>query len=168
MKIKYFFILALSFVFLTNINAQKFGYLNSTELLISHPDVKSADSKLQDYQKQLLASGQKMADIFQQNYEAYVKEANSGTLSKIIMQDRETKLTQEQNEIREYEVQMQQKLVAKREELYKPILDKIQEAINVVGKDNGYTFIFDSGTGGLLHATESENILDLVKSKLGI
>jgi outer membrane protein len=168
MKIKYFFILALSLVFLTNINAQKFGYLNSTELLLLHPDVKSADSNLQDYQKQLLASGQKMADAFQKNYEAYVKEANSGTLSKIIMQDRETKLTQEQNKIREYEVQMQQKLVAKREELYKPILEKIQNAINAVGKENGYTFIFDSGTGGILHATDSENILNLVKTKLGI
>ncbi len=168
MKIKYLFIFALSFVFIANINAQKFGYINSTELLLAHPDVKSADSKLQDYQKQLLQKGQTMADAFQKHYEDYVKKANAGTLSKLQMQEEENKLTQEQNNIRQYEVDMQQKLSQKREELYKPILDKIQKAINEVGKENNYTFIFDAGTGGILHAAESDNIIGLVKAKLGI
>jgi len=155
-------------MFMANVNAQKFGYLNSTELLLAHPDVKSADSNLQAYQAQLLKAGQKMATDFQKNYEAYAKEAQKGTLSKIQMQEREGKLTQEQNKIREYEIQMQQKLGQKREELYKPILDKIQNAINAVGKENGFTFIFDSGTGGILHAEDSENIIGLVKTKLGL
>jgi len=163
MKFKYIFILAISFMFIASTNAQKFGYINSTELLVKHPDVKGADSKLQDYQTQLLSAGQKMADEFQKHYQAYMKQANEGEFSKIQMP-----LTQEQNKIREYEVQMQQKLAKKREELYKPILDKIQEAINAVGKENGYTFIFDAGTGGILHAQESTNVIDLVKAKLGI
>jgi outer membrane protein len=168
MKIKYLFIFALSFVFITSTNAQKFGYINSTELLLAHPDVKSADSKLQDYQNQLLQKGQTMANTFQKHYEEYVKKANAGTLSKLQMQEEETKLTQEQNSIRQYEVDMQQKLAQKREELYKPILDKIQKAINEIGKENNYTFIFDAGTGGILHAVESDNIINLVKAKLGI
>lgn len=168
MKFKYIFILAISFMFIASTNAQKFGYINSTELLVKHPDVKGADSKLQDYQTQLLSAGQKMADEFQKHYQAYMKQANEGEFSKIQMQEKESSLTQEQNKIREYEVQMQQKLAKKREELYKPILDKIQEAINAVGKENGYTFIFDAGTGGILHAQESTNIIDLVKAKLGI
>ncbi len=168
MKFKYLFIIALLFVFVVNINAQKFGYINSTELLLAHPDVKSADSKLQDYQNQLLQKGQTKANAFQKHYEEYMKKANAGTLSKLQMQDEENKLTQEQNEIRQYEVEMQQNLTKKREELYKPILDKIQKAINEVGKENNYTFIFDSGTGGILHANDADNIINLVKSKLGI
>ncbi len=168
MKLKYLFIIAMSIMFVANTNAQKFGYLNSTELLVKHPDVKGADSKLQAYQKQLLSAGQKMAADFQKHYEAYAKDANEGKFSKIQMQEKEGVLAQEQNKIREYEVQMQQKLAKKREELYKPILDKIQEAINKVGKENGYTFIFDAGTGGILHAQESTNVIDLVKAKLGI
>ena len=168
MKIKNFIIIALTFVFITNINAQKYGYINSTELLLSHPDVKSADSKLQDYQNQLLKEGQKLADAFQKHYEEYVKQVNSGILSKIQMQEKENQLAQEQNNIRQYEMEMQQKLVQKREELYKPILDKIQKAINEVGKENNFTFIFDAGSGGILHAEDSDNIINLVKAKLGI
>ena len=168
MKFKYFFILAISFMFIASTNAQKFGYINSNELLSLHPDVKAADSKLQDYQKQLLSVGQKMAGEFQKHYQSYVEVANKGQLSKIQMQEKESALTQEQNKIRAYEAEMQQKLIKKREEIYKPILDKIQGAINAVGKENGYTFIFDAGTGGILNAKENTNVIGLVKAKLGI
>ncbi|HHB51668.1 MAG TPA: OmpH family outer membrane protein [Saprospiraceae bacterium] len=168
MKIKYLFIVVTSIFMMSNINAQKFGYINSTELLLLHPDVKSADTKLQEFQNQLLSKGQKMANDFQKHYEDYMKEANAGTLSKIQMQERENNLTQEQNKIRQYQVDMQQQLEQKRQELYQPILDKIQKAINEVGKENNYTFIFDAGTGGILHADESDNLLNLVKTKLGI
>ena len=168
MKVRFIILVVLSFIFTININAQKFGYINSTELLMTHPDVKSADSQLQAYQKQLFAKGQQMAQEFQKHYEAYVKDVNSGLLSKIQMQERESALAQEQNKIREYELEMQQKVAKKREELYKPILDKIQNAINEVGKENNYTFIFDAGTGGILHADSSDNVLNLVKAKLGL
>jgi len=168
MRIRIFLFLVLGFIFITNINAQKFGYINSTELLMAHPDVKSADAKLQEFQKQLFAKGQQMAQEFQKHYEAYVKDVNAGLLSKIQMQEKENALAQEQNKIREFEVEMQQKIAKKREELYKPILDKIQQAINEVGKENNFTFIFDAGTGGILYAEESDNIIDLVKAKLGL
>ncbi|HAQ37242.1 MAG TPA: molecular chaperone Skp, partial [Saprospirales bacterium] len=37
-----------------------------------------------------------------------------------------------------------------------------------VGKEEGYTFIFDSSTGVILHASETENVFDKVKVKLGL
>ncbi|MEZ4907383.1 MAG: OmpH family outer membrane protein [Saprospiraceae bacterium] len=120
------------------------GYINSTDLLMLHPDVKSADSLLNDYQNQLLQEGQKLVDDFQKNYQAYVKDANEGNLSKIQMAEQENDLTEQQNKIRDYETDMQQKDIEKREDIYQPILDKIQMAINEVGIENQYTFIFDS------------------------
>ena len=41
-------------------------------------------------------------------------------------------------------------------------------AIDNVAKEGNYTFIFDSGSGSFLYAAESENVLSLVKSKLGL
>ncbi len=168
MKFKYILTLVVVLAVTTFSNAQKFGYLNSNELLILHPDVKSTDAKLEAYQKQLLEKGQQMASTFQTNYQNYVQEVEAGKLSKIQMQERENSLTQEQNKIREYEMEMQQKLLQKREELYKPILEKIQTAINQVGKENNYSFIFDSGAGAVIFAQESDNVLNLVKEKLGL
>ncbi len=152
----------------TSLNAQKFGYVNSTQLLLEMPDVKSADSQLESYQKQLIAKGENMVKSFEQKYQAYVTEANAGGLSKIQMQKREGELATEQQNIQKYELEVQQKILSKREELYKPILDKVQNAIDAVGKEGGYTMIFDASTGALLHANNSEDLTTQIKSKLGI
>lgn len=167
MKIKIALFLATLLISSFQLNAQKFGYLNSNELLSMHPLVKGADSILTIYQNQLMEQGQKLVESFQKNYEDYVKEANSGNLSKIQMGEKENILAQEQSKIREYESEMQKKVLQKREELYKPILDNIQSAINTVGKELNYTFIFDTGAGGILFALPGDNIIDKVKSKLG-
>lgn len=159
------FLIAVAVIF--NASSQKLGYLNSNELLAMHPYVQGADSILLIYQNQLMADGQKLVEQFQKNYENYMKEANSGNLSKIKMQEIENELTQEQNTIREFEVDMQKKILEKREELYTPILNNIQEAINAVGKENEYTFIFDISTGSILFAEVADNVLPLVREKLG-
>jgi outer membrane protein len=152
----------------SNVSSQKLGYLNSNELLAMHPYVLGADSILLIYQNQLMADGQQLVEKFQKNYENYMVEANAGNLSKIKMQEIENELTQEQNSIREFETEMQQKILKKREELFTPILNNIQEAINTVGKENEYTFIFDISTGSILFAEMADDILPLVKQKLGI
>ena len=51
--------------------------------------------------------------------------------------------------------------------MYKPILDKVKMAIETYGKDNGYTMIFDSSAGAILHATETDNLINPLKSKIG-
>ena len=167
---KYYTILLL-FLFLgtsLGLRAQKYGYLNSSQIIMMHPDVKAADQKLVNYQTELIKVGEDMAKKLESNYNAYVQEANSGTLSKIQMQEKETKLAQEQEAIRQYEVEVQQKILIKREELYKPILDKIDAAVKAVGQENGYNMIFDTSGGAILHATESDDIFELVKAKLNL
>ncbi|HAQ37241.1 MAG TPA: hypothetical protein DCQ58_01930, partial [Saprospirales bacterium] len=69
------------------------------------------------------------------NYAKYVEEANGGTLSKLQMQEREAALGQEQEAIRAFETEIQQALIKKREELYQPILNSIQQAVQAVGKE---------------------------------
>jgi outer membrane protein len=164
---KILFVFALS-VFAITAFGQKYGYLNSSEIIMIHPDVKAADQKLMNFQNELIAKGEDMAKKLEANYNAYVEEANSGVLSQLQMQEKETALSQEQEAIRQYEVQIQQQILSKREELYQPILNKIQTAVEEVGKENGYTMIFDTSTGGILHAEESNDILNKVKAKLNL
>ncbi len=152
----------------TFIQAQKFGYLNSSQLLAELPSVREADSQLEVYQKQLISAGENMVKQFQANLEAYNKDVNEGVLSQIQMKDRETKLATEQQNIQNYEIEVQQKITKKREELYQPILDKVRNAVTELGTSEGYTMIFDSSAGAILHANDSENVMDKVKAKLGL
>jgi outer membrane protein len=52
--------------------------------------------------------------------------------------------------------------------LLQPLLDKAKNAINAVARENGYTYIFDVGTGAVLFYEKGDNILPLVKAKLGL
>ncbi|HMP28736.1 MAG TPA: OmpH family outer membrane protein [Saprospiraceae bacterium] len=150
----------------TAIYSQKFGYINSQELLSGMAEIKVADAELEALQTQLLAKGQVMVKEFEEGYKAYMEEANKGLLSKIQMQKKEEELTQKQQAIQGYEQEIQQALGIKREELYKPILDKVTNTITKYGKDNGYTMIFDTSAGMLLYAVEAENLMDTIKAKL--
>lgn len=162
-----FFVCALMISTLS-LNAQKFGYVNSALLLSELPEVKAADSELETYQKQLMSAGESMVKSFESKYQAYAKEAADGLLSKVQMQEKEAELGQEQQKIQAYEVEVQQKMLKKREELYQPILDKVKKAIEAVGAENNYTMIFDASNGTILHASESDDVIGLVKTKLGI
>ena len=83
-------------------------------------------------------------------------------------QQKEGALAMEQQKIQEYEYEVQTLVTQKREELYAPILEKVRVTIEQIGKDEGYTMIFDSSAGGILSADEGDDILSLVKTKLGI
>lgn len=163
---KYLF-LAAFLVVGTSLFSQKYGYINSSELLVGLSEVKAADTSLETYQKQLLAKGEQMVKTWQTNYQTVAAEVQKGTMSQIQIQAKEQELQTERENIEKYELEVQQKLAVKREELYKPILDKVKDIITAYGKAEGYTMIFDTSTGGLLHAAESENLMSVIKGKLG-
>lgn len=159
-------LVAMMMVVVSTSFAQKFGHINSQQLLLELAEVKSADAQLETYQKTLMDKGQTMVTSFEAEYKKYVQEASSKTLSPVQMQQREAELGEKQKNIQKYELEVQQKLTKKREELFSPILAKIQAAIDAIGKEGGYTMIFDTSSGVLLHAVESEDLMDKVKAKL--
>jgi len=156
-------------VFITfSLQAQKFGYVNSAQVLTLSPEIKAADVQLKSFQDGLIAEGESMVKKFEAKYNKYVEEANAGGLSKVAMQQKEGELAQEQQAIQQFEVEVQQKIMTKRDELYSPILDNIKQKLDMIGKENGYTMIFDSSAGGLLHAVAADDVFPLLKTKLGI
>ena len=160
------FILA-AFVMASTSFAQKFGHINSQQLLFESPLVKAADTKIKTYQDGLIASGREMVTVFEANYKKYVAEVDAGGLSKVQMAQREEQLGISQQAIQKYEVEVQQKITMKKEELYKPILEMAKKAIDAIGTEGNYTMIFDTGGNGLLFAVEGEDLLTKVKAKLG-
>lgn len=163
-------ILTLAFLVLLGLqlNAQKYGYVNSSQLLVNLPEVKTADSQLEAYQKQLITKGEEMVKSFETEYRAYLAKVDSGELSQIDMQQKEGKLAQDQQAIQAYEVQVQNDIAAKKQELYQPILSRVQEVVDAYGKEQGYSMIFDASIGGILFADTADDLMPVLKTKLGI
>jgi outer membrane protein len=109
-----------------------------------------------------------MVKEFETQYKAYTEEAGKGLLSKVQMQKKEEDLAQKNQAIQSYEQEVQARLGQRREQLYKPILDKVNDTIKAYGKDNGYTMIFDTSAGMLLYAIDGDNLMAPVKAKLGV
>ena len=153
---------------LVAIQAQKYGHVNSSELILALPEVKTADATLEAYQEELFAKGEQMVKEFETGYQAYVAKANSGEISQLQMQQEEGALSQQQTEIQQYEIEVQQKLAVKKQELYQPILNKVQTAVEALGKEQGYTMIFDTSTGGIISMQSGDDLMPVLKTKLGL
>lgn len=143
---------------------QKYGHINSNEIMQMMPGVDSLQIKLMDFQKDLESIYQSMMAEFQTKKEKFDREA--GTMSNSVRQIREKELVDLQTRIQEFANNVQDDLAEKQYELAKPFQDKILNAINEVSKEQKYTYIFDTQT--LLYSAAGDDITPLVKTKLGI
>jgi outer membrane protein len=147
--------------------AQKFGYLNSAFIVMELPETRVADSLLQQFQDSLVQIGEEQAKQLQEEYAQYVQDAQAGLLTRKEMEAKEQKLQAGQEELQEFEEVTVRKIQAKQKEMYEPILQRVQAAIEAVGKENGYQFIFDVSSGNtLLYADETMDVTELVREKL--
>lgn len=157
-------IVALLFTVSFSAQAQKFGYVNSAEILAEMPEVKQADANLEALQKQLQKKGQGMVEKLQQDYLAIQQKVEQGLLSPQQQQEEGKKLETRQQEIAKFEQDMVSQLETKRNDLLKPIYDKVNNAISAVAKENGYQMIFEQGV--LLYSEPAQDITAKVKAKL--
>ncbi len=147
--------------------SQKFGHLNFGNLISLMPETESANSELDTYQKQLVSQGEQMAIALEAKFQKYVKQAED--LAPKVLQEKEAELQKERNDILRYEQEVMQKVEIKRQELLNPIVEKAQKAIAEVAKANNYQFVFDTSMfNAVLFSKESDDLLPLVKTKLGL
>ena len=146
--------------------AQKFGYLNSNELLAMMPESTAMQEELQTYAKGL----ESQLTAMQAEYEKKVVEyqQNETSYSDLVKEDKVREIESIQQRVVEFQKNAQQSLSEKEVELFTPIREKAMAAIDKVAEKGNFTFIFDSGAGNLLYTAESENIISLVKTELGL
>lgn len=156
------------------VNAQqKLAHINSAALLEVMPEVKQADLKFQTFQKQKQGEIELMQTEYQkkltvaQEKEKTLSEANKLVVGKELeaMGAELQNLGQRINETGE---KAKQEMAAKQDELYQPIFKKAGDAVNAVAKEKGYAYVFDISQPGVVYFDGGEDILALVKAKLGI
>ena len=160
-------ILLLSLTFLISISSfsqNKFGYIDSQELLLLMPERKTAEEEVQTFAKSLESQLQAMTSEYQQSVHEY--QANEATYTDLVKQDKVTEITGLEQRIQSFQQNAQQALQSKEQELLEPILQKARKAIEDVANEGDYTYIFDKSVGSILYVKESENILNKVKKKL--
>jgi outer membrane protein len=82
---------------------------------------------------------------------------------------REDELTQMNQRVQNFYTLAQQLLQSKEQELKAPLLRKVETAIQEVGEENGFLYIFEVTSGvPVFRSAKSVDVNPLVKAKLGI
>ena len=156
------------FIGTSDVSAQKFGYLNSAAPLSEMPDVKQAQANLDALKKQLQKKGQQELEQLQKDYQEVQRKYDQGLLSPKLQEEEVARLRTKEQGLAKTEQDMIKQLAEKEESLMKPILDRVNGAIQSIAKEDGFTYIFDTSTGVLLFAEDSLDVTAKVKSKLNM
>lgn len=145
----------------------KLGHINSNDLMQIMPGRDSAQTALQKDVEDLQAEMEAMKKEYETRVSDYL--AKKDQLSELIRKTKESDLQAMAARIDDFQRNAQTTLEERQEALLKPIIDRAKKAIEEVGKENGYTYIFDAATGGsILYSQDSDDIMPLVKKKLGL
>jgi len=151
----------------TTASAQKFGHVNTQEIMQAMPEYEKSRTELEALAKQYEADLKSMQDEFQKKFEDYQK--NGTTLPDNIKQRREQELQDMDNKIRQSYQDNQQALAQAQQEKMQAITTKVLDAIKQIGQAGNYVYIMEMGAGiPYISTTLSEDLTAQVKGKLGL
>lgn len=166
-----FFILlfSISAVSFSQSGTAKFGYVDTDYILSQIPEYKAAQSELDktslQWQKEI---DTRYAEV-DKLYKAY--QADAILLTDDMKKKRENEIINKEKEVKDLQKQrfgVDGELFKKRQELVKPIQDKVYNAIKVVAEKSGLGFILDkSGQVSILYANSKYDKSDDVLVYLG-
>lgn len=164
-------IAALTFTTATASMAQaplKIGYTSVEYVLSQMPESKQIESQLKDYSTQLKNQLDTKYAEYQTKGEAFQKGA--ATMPDPVRADKQKELQNLQQSIQEFQQNAETSLQQKQQTLLKPALDKLQQTIDAVATENGYTYVLNSDGASpvLLHGPKDGDISDMVLKKMGI
>ena len=145
----------------------KIGYVDSNEIMNNFDEVRQVQADLEKEQRRLESDFNELVyslDSLKQDYDR----------QRLLMSD--ARRNEKENEILNKEKSVQKfqldkfgpegEIYKTQNQLLKPVLAKIDDAIQKVGSDRGYDFILDAMSGALLYALDSHNLTEDVMDEL--
>ncbi len=152
----------------TSLFAQKFGRINTQEIIMAMPETKTMQTNMEAYAKELQDNIETMNVEFNTKLQDFQKNFN--TMNDMAKEMKEKDLNDLQARIREFQERAQQEYQKKQNELLAPIIEKAKNAIDKISAAGGYLVVFDTSTGSLAYFDEATltDIAPEVKKELGI
>jgi outer membrane protein len=162
------FVFLLFFFLQTSLVAQKFGHLDSQRFMAEMPAAIKADKDLIVYRDKLLAATNQLQKDLDTRANAFAADYEAGKFTKTQAEDKYALLEKEQLSIFQRREEDETKLLKKREELFLPVFDQLEKAIKAVGKEQHFTFIFDSSLYNAILYKDCIDVTAAVKKKMGL
>lgn len=145
----------------------KIDYIDSEAILAQYTDFQEAQRKLQEEELKYMAEAQAKETVLQTMVEEI--QSQSLMLSAEARQEREQKVLEKKRELEQFRVETWGeggKLYNKNLELSRPILEKVNQAIEKISQQDGYDMVFDAAGGNIVFALPQYDITELVLQSL--
>ena len=164
--IKVFVLVALTLAAMSVSAQVKLGHIETQKLIQAMPEWTAAQKTFEEEQKKVNTELNGLREQFQTKLAEYSEKMK--TYSEAMRATTEEELQGLQQRIQRFQETAMAQLEKTQNDLMQPVMEKALNAIKEVGKENGFTYIFDMNAGILYAAENSHDVLPLVKKKLGL
>lgn len=145
----------------------KFGHMNSQEIITVMPEFTKAQADLDAMSKQYQTEMQRTQEEFTKKYQEYLAQADS--LPKNIAERRQKELQDMSQRQEQFQQEAYQSMQKAQQDAMTPIYQKLDNAVQAVGKAEGVIYIFDMARTPLAYiGAESIDLTAKIKAQLGI
>lgn len=144
----------------------KIGYISTDELISLMPEAAKLNTELAEYQTSLQQQGLALQADADKKRDQYFKD--SATLSASMKEIRRDELVKLYSDLENYSQTASEKANQYAAKKVAPIREKAMDAIKAVAKEKGYAYVIDNSSNLLLVMPPADDLLPLVKTKLGI
>jgi outer membrane protein len=146
----------------------KLGYIDSQKILAQYQEAIDAQNQLEQIRNQYQAEYEAKV----REYQALAQEIESQSLllSEEKKKEKLRELQQKATEIDKYKFEKLNpeggEFYKKNQELFQPIIKKINDIITRIGAEEEYDMVFDASSGALLHALPKYDLTERILEEL--
>lgn len=144
--------------------AQKIASMDYEAVLAAMPETKKMTADLDAFSKTKGDELNKQAESFQKEVQQY-QQVDAAKMTGAQRDVKEAELQKKQQSLQQIQQTAQNDLAQKRDAAVKPIIEKLNNAVNKVAKASGYEFIID---GSALIYKGGADVTEAVKKELGL
>ncbi len=150
-----------------NVKAQsKVGIIDADYILAQMPEIKSVEDGIKTYNTELQEELQNTIKKYEELIKVY--QATNTTLSEEDKVAKENEIISMENDIQNYRQKAGVLMQLRRNELTKPLYEKIDVAMRQVIAEQNYTQIINANANSLAYSDPEFDITDAVLAKMGI
>ena len=161
----FFIIFGLNFV-----NAQRFGYIDTKFILEKMPEFKKAQEEINNlsalWEKEILGMSKNIEGMYS------ALQAEQVLLTEEMRKERTDAIKKKEAELKEYQKKVfgfDGLFFLKKQELIKPVQDKVWDAVDKVAKKNNLAIVFDkAGELVMIYTDPRFDYTDFVLDELGL
>ncbi|MCI9172755.1 OmpH family outer membrane protein [uncultured Duncaniella sp.] len=158
-------LLAIMIALPMSVFAQKFAVINTQQLMESMPEIKTINEQIEAANKKYQDEFSKLQEEMQKKYDEFqgLEETTPQTIKDRRMQE----MQELDNKIQQFRQEALNDLQRQQQQLMAPVQEKVVKAIQAIGAEGGYTFVFEN-VMPLYTGTDVTDITDTVKARLGV